>query len=93
MDGQEATVIVVLPAVLTALFPGCPREVAVNAATVAEAIAALDVLIPGIRDRICDSRPAIRRHIRVFVDGVRADLATRLGPGAELLVMTAISGG
>jgi predicted phage tail protein len=93
MDRLEASVCVVLPTVLAALFPGCPREVALEAASVAEAIAALDLRIPGIRDRICDSRPAIRRHIHIYVDGIRADLATKLTPGADILVMTAISGG
>ncbi len=83
----------VLPAVLAALFRGCPREVEVRARTVGEALAALEARIPGMRDRICDSTPAIRRHIRIFADGIGADLDTRLAPGTELLVMTAISGG
>jgi sulfur-carrier protein len=43
-------------------------------------------------DRLCE--PAgLRRHIRVFVDGEPAWLGTRLRPGAEVFVMTAISGG
>jgi molybdopterin converting factor small subunit len=46
-----------------------------------------------MRDRLCDSRPAIRRHINVFVDGERATLATVLKPGTEVYVLTAISGG
>jgi molybdopterin converting factor small subunit len=46
-----------------------------------------------MRDRVCDSRPRIRRHINVFVDGERATLATPLRPGAEVIVLTAISGG
>ena len=46
-----------------------------------------------MRDRVCDSRPRIRRHINVFVDGERATLETPLAPGAEVIVMTAISGG
>lgn len=93
MDNGKPHVVVVLPAVLTALFPGCPGEVGVRAATVGEALVALEVRIPGIRDRICDSRPAIRRHMRIFAGGVRAGLETTLAPGAEVLVMTAISGG
>ena len=93
MDDQEPPDCVVLPAVLTALFPGCPREIEVRAATVGDAIAALEARIPGLGDRICDSTPAIRRHMRIFAGGVRADLATRLAPGTEVLVMTAISGG
>jgi molybdopterin converting factor small subunit len=88
-----ACVVVVLPPVLRALFPGCPRDVTVAAATVDEAIDRLNALWPGMRDRICDSRPAIRRHMNVFVAGERARLDTRLAPGTEMLVMTAISGG
>jgi molybdopterin converting factor small subunit len=46
-----------------------------------------------MRDRLCDSRPAIRRHINVFVGGERSTLDTPLEPGAEVIVITAISGG
>jgi molybdopterin synthase sulfur carrier subunit len=86
-------VVVRLPALLVKLFPGSVREVEVSAASVAEAIDALDRRWPGMRDRVCDSRPRIRRHINVFVDGERATLQTPLAPGAEVIVMTAISGG
>lgn len=82
-----------LPAALCALFPGAPRELDLVATTVGEAMAALDARWPGMRDRLVDSRPAIRRHINVFVDGERARLDTPLRPGDEVLVMTAISGG
>jgi molybdopterin converting factor small subunit len=86
-------VTVVLPAVLVGLFPGCVREVRVSASTVREVIAALDKRWPGMADRLRDSTPAIRRHIAVFVDGERATLQTRVAAGAEVLIMTAISGG
>jgi sulfur-carrier protein len=86
-------VVVRLPAILVKLFPGALRQVEVPAASVAEAIAALDARWPGMRDRLCDSRPRIRRHINVFVNGERATLKTPLAPGAEVIVMTAISGG
>jgi len=86
-------VAVLLPPAFAALFPGSPRRVALEAATVAEAMAALDARFPGMRDRLCDSTPAIRRHINVFVAGERATLHTPLAPGAEVIVMTAISGG
>lgn len=93
-DGSSpAPVVVLLPAVLVQLFPGAERQVALTASTVGEAIDALDGRWPGMRDRICDSTPAIRRHMNVFVDGERATLGTRLAPGAEIFVMTAISGG
>ena len=86
-------VAVTLPAALVALFPGSARRVTVSAETVTEAFAALDRNWPGMRDRLCDSTPAIRRHINIFVDGERATLQTRLAPGAEMFVVTAISGG
>jgi molybdopterin synthase sulfur carrier subunit len=88
-----SSVVVVLPPALMRLFPGCARELTVSAATVREMVEALDALWPGMRDRICDSTPAVRRHINIFVEGERATLETLLPPGAEVFVMTAISGG
>jgi molybdopterin converting factor small subunit len=61
--------------------------------TVDEMMDALDARWPGMRDRLCDSTPAIRRHINVFVDGRRASLDTRLAPGTDVFIVTAISGG
>jgi molybdopterin converting factor small subunit len=46
-----------------------------------------------MRDRLCDTRPAIRRHINVFVEGRRARLDTPLAPGSEVDIITAVSGG
>ena len=86
-------VVVLLPSALADLFPDSDRRVEVNAATVDEMMDALDRRWPGMRDRLCDSRPAIRRHINVFVDGERATLMTVLKPGTEVYVLTAISGG
>jgi molybdopterin synthase sulfur carrier subunit len=84
---------VTLPSALAALFPGCPRHASVQAGTVGDALAALDQSWPGLRDRICDGSPALRRHIRVFVGGEIAALETPLAPGDEVFVITAISGG
>ena len=53
----------------------------------------MDARWPGMRDRLCDSTPRVRRHINIFIDGERATLETRIAPGAEVFVMTAISGG
>jgi sulfur-carrier protein len=84
---------VTLPTLLLRLFPGAVRRLEVPAATVAEVIDALDARWPGMRDRLCDSRPRIRRHINVFVAGERAMLETPLPQGVEVIIMTAISGG
>jgi len=90
---RPVPVLVVLPGILVNLFPGAVREVEVSATSVRDAIGALDARWPGMRDRLCDSRPAIRRHINVFVDGDKAALDTPLAPGTEVIIMTAISGG
>ena len=54
---------------------------------------ALNERWPGMRDRICDTSPAIRKHINIFIDGERARLDTPLKPGTDVFVLTAISGG
>ena len=88
-----STVTVVLPDALVNLFPGSTSRVELVATTVSEMLNVLDARWPGMRDRLCDSRPAIRRHINVFVDGQRAGLETCLASGTEVYVLTAMSGG
>jgi molybdopterin synthase sulfur carrier subunit len=90
---SATTVTVWLPAALVALFPGAPRQVEIEADTVDDMMHGLNARWPGMRDRLCDSTPRIRRHINVFVDGERATLQTRLPPGTDVTVLTAISGG
>jgi molybdopterin synthase sulfur carrier subunit len=86
-------VLVRLPTLLVNLFPSAERRVELSVTTVDEMIDALDARWPGMRDRICDSTPALRRHINIFVEGERATLETRLAPGADVFILTAISGG
>ncbi len=90
---ETVPVRVTLPRALLQLFDGAPSAVELEAATVGGAMDALDARWPGMRDRLCDSRPAIRKHINVFLDGRRVTLDTPLYPGAEVHVLTAISGG
>jgi sulfur-carrier protein len=92
-DQAAAPVVVSLPPALLNLFPSAERRLEVRAASVAEVMDALEARWPGMRDRLCDSRPAIRRHINVFVDGRRSTLETPLRPGTEVFILTAISGG
>lgn len=82
-----------LPALLVALFPTAERLLELEVGDVDELMNALDARWPGMRDRLCDSTPAVRRHINVFVDGKRAALTTPLRPGADVFVLTAVSGG
>jgi molybdopterin converting factor small subunit len=82
-----------LPAVLPPLFPGLPRELEVEAATVDEAIDRLDERWPGLRDRLVEAGPKLRPHINVYVDRERGGLETVLADGSRLDVIAAISGG
>jgi molybdopterin synthase sulfur carrier subunit len=82
-----------LPSTLGPLFPGLPRRLEVDAATVADAVDELDQRWPGLRDRLCEPGPALRRHIHVYVDRERAQLDTELAPRSRVDVVAAISGG
>jgi sulfur-carrier protein len=82
-----------LPGTLPPLFPGLPRRLEVDAASVAEALDRLEERWPGLRDRLCEPGPAIRPHIHVYVEGERAGLETPLPAGARVDVVAAISGG
>ena len=82
-----------LPGTLTPLFPGLPRRVDVEAATVLAAIDSLEARWPGLRDRIVEEGPALRRHLHVYVDGERAGLDTPIARRSRLDVIAAISGG
>ncbi|MBW8741365.1 MAG: MoaD/ThiS family protein [Gaiellaceae bacterium] len=82
-----------LPTTLMPLFTGLPRRVDVDAATVGDAIADLDRQWPGLRDRLCEPGPELRRHIHVYVDRERATLETALDARSRVDVIAAISGG
>lgn len=92
-SANAGEVSVTLAAPLADLFPGAPRRLRLVAGDVRHMVDALDERWPGMRDRICDSTPAIRKHMNVFVEGRRAKLSTPLHPGADVYVLTAISGG
>ena len=82
-----------LPSTLGPLFPGLPRQLDVQAETVLEVIDHLEGEWPGIRDRLCEPGPALRRHIHVYVDRERAKLDTPVADQARVDVIAAISGG
>jgi sulfur-carrier protein len=82
-----------LPTTLTPLFNDLPRRVDLDAATVAEAIDRLEERWPGLRDRLCEPGPVLRRHIHVYVDQERAALDTPLEERSRVDVIAAISGG
>jgi molybdopterin converting factor small subunit len=82
-----------LPATLPPLFPGLPRHLDVDGATVDDALRSLDERWPGLRDRLCEPGPALRPHINVYVNRERASLETPLEEGSRVDVLAAISGG
>jgi len=82
-----------LPGTLAPLFPGLPRRLEIEAATVLAAIDELDAQWPGLRDRLVGEGPALRPHIHAYVDGDRAGLDTAIEPRSRLDVIAAISGG
>ncbi len=82
-----------LPKTLLPLFPGLERVVEADGATVRDTLTALDGRWPGLIDRLCEPGPQLRRHIRVFVDQAPAQLATPVGAGDRIDVLTAITGG
>ena len=84
---------VLLPRSLLALFPGVERRHALEGVTVDEGLTALDVAVPGMRDRLVEEGPRLRPHINVFVDGQPANLLTPVGPASTVHVIPAVSGG
>ena len=82
-----------LPPILPPLFPGLPRQLELEAATVDELIDRLNERWPGMRDRLVDAGPKLRPHINVYVDRTRADLGAQLEAGSRVDLIAAISGG
>ncbi len=84
---------VLLPRSLLALFPGVEKRNLVPGATVGALIDTLDRSVPGMRDRLVEAGPQLRRHINVFVDGEPADLGTPVRDESVVHVIPAVSGG
>jgi hypothetical protein len=62
-----------------------------------EALAAVFAARPELRGYVLDDQGALRRHVAVYVNGMpaqdRAGLADRIGPGDEIYVLQALTGG
>jgi sulfur-carrier protein len=90
------SVIVRLPSQLRTLVGGA-GEVPVEAATVRDAIIAVDGLHPGIAFRVLDDKGALRRFVNVFVadEDIRflEGLDTPLAPGTTVSLVPAVAGG
>jgi molybdopterin synthase sulfur carrier subunit len=73
------------------------EEMSVAGATVAETVAALDHLHPGLAGYITDDQGALRKHVNIFVNASpirdRERLSDPLGPDDEVFILQALSGG
>jgi sulfur-carrier protein len=62
--------------------------------TLDEVLVDLDRQYPGIRFRMIDEQRQIRRHIRIFVNGVSANaLSQTMQSGDDVVIVQALSGG
>jgi molybdopterin converting factor small subunit len=66
-------------------------------ATLADALSALWILHPGLRDRVTTEQGQIRQHINIFVghEDIRytGGLRSRLSSTVEIFIVPAVSGG
>ncbi len=78
-------------------YTGGAGEVAVEAATVGEALASLGRRHEGVLERVVDARGEPRQFVNIFVGGrnVRAldGMATPLAEGDVLAIIPAVAGG
>jgi len=85
--------VVAIPSQLRDYTGGHARVEAIGA-TLAELLADLERRFPGIRFRMIDEQDAIRRHIKIFVNGEQAgSIVTALAAGDEVTIVGALSGG
>ena len=69
-------------------------DVQADGRTLADLMADMDRRYPGIRFRVVDEQDHIRPHVNFFVQGSPTrDLGTLVPPGAEVLILGALSGG
>jgi molybdopterin synthase sulfur carrier subunit len=87
-----------IPAALREFTDGRSRvEIEPSPATLADALARLWTLYPGVRDRIATEQGQIREHINLFVgnEDIRytGGLMSPISDGSQISIVPAISGG
>ena len=87
-----------IPGALREFTAGCSRvEIEESPRTVADALSALWMLYPGVRDRIATEQGQIREHINIFVgnEDIRytGGLMSPISDGSQISIVPAISGG
>jgi sulfur-carrier protein len=97
---EQVTVAVTfhIPGALREFTGGQSRvQIEASPATLAEAMAALWAVYPGVRDRIANEQGQVRQHINIFIgsEDVRytGGNMSRVPAGAEISIVPAVSGG
>ena len=85
-----------IPTPLRKLTQGA-EEVSAAGKNIGELIADLEQRFPGIKERICDDKGAVKRFINIFVNEedirFQDNLETKLSAGTEVSILPAIAGG
>jgi len=72
-------------------------EIASSPTTLFDALSALWVVYPGLRDRVVTEQGEIREHINIFIGNhdirFTGGLASHISSGSEISIVPAISGG
>lgn len=93
---RDVSVIVRIPRGLRQLTAGA-EVLHASGATVGELIEDLERQHPGLKPRLCEPSGALKRYVNVYVgdEDIRfvSGLATKVEPGADVLIAGAISGG
>lgn len=75
-------------------YTGGAKVIEFEAATIGEAITALDRRFPGIGFRIVDEQGQIRPHMNIFLGEEKVrDIAVSIEGPAEIYIVGALSGG
>jgi molybdopterin converting factor small subunit len=81
---------------LRRFFPSLD-EVTVDGATVADVVAAVETLYPGLADYIVDEQGSLRKHVNIFVGDAlvrdRRALSDTVSGDDEIFILQALSGG
>jgi molybdopterin converting factor small subunit len=84
---------VFIPSQLTSYTDGVSR-LAADGASIEQVLDDLDHRFPGLKFRVVDEQDRIRRHMRIFRNGERAqDIRLAVGDADEVLIFGALSGG
>jgi len=93
---NSAPVTIHVPAALRA-WCGCDADIALEAASVRDALAQIERESPSLHRAVVDETGAVRRHLNVFVNTShmrdREGLDTPLAAGDVILILPAVSGG